>query len=235
MPSSTRLIGRILVLVGAVAALACGGSTNPKPARARFSANDPAGDTVDQASDDTIVSAIDVRRVSGYTTADSLVLSLAIHGAIAAAGSGQPNSVAAIIELDIDQDPTTGIPAFLNPFGTDPDLGVERLIIVPSVASNTAAEVEDLVALSTSTYPVVYDGDSLTVRIPLTALTTIDAPIRLTAVVGTLQRPTDVVPNDGFLEIGRVSGVSADRVGAPVRGASRPLGAIVTPWTRPDR
>ncbi|HEY7877582.1 MAG TPA: hypothetical protein VIC55_05125 [Gemmatimonadaceae bacterium] len=231
------ILSNSLHLPGALALLAlaaCGDATTPRSVLP-FAFTDPVGDTITEAADAQAFMAVDARRVSGYVTRDSLILSIVFTAPIAPPAARAPNSVAAIVELDADADSTTGVPPYTGPFAGDAHLGIEYVLVVPDEAG-TGVEVRDIVLQQTTSYPVRYDGDSLTVRLPITAVATFNTPLHLLAVTGTTQRPTDIVPDGGYVAVDRLTPSASrnamrDVIRPGAAGKALP-GRIPTPWSR---
>lgn len=221
MPNSIIPRRRIVAALALCALAACNDTTRAGDSRITFTLNDPVGDTVaDQGSG--LYPALDAQRLSGYVTADSIIFSIVFTGPVAAPTAEQPNSALALIGIDADADSTTGIPAYTGPFGGGSQVGDEYEITVPD-PTGASAEVHDNVLGGDVLYPVTFDGDSMTLRLPISAISTFSTPLRMVAVVGTLERPTDILPNGGYLQIGRL----------PPHSPPQPNGNLALPLTTP--
>lgn len=176
---------------------ACGDSMGPAAQRGRFDVSDPTGDTVAYAGSDTTWPALDVAEVSGSTGQDTLRLAIRFTTPIAS-GSAAHNSVVGLVEVDADADSSTGIPAYTSPFSSTPGIGIEYYIYIPA-ASGSGVDVEDIVTGRTTRYDATYSGSTVTMRIPLGAFGSPTGAMRAVALLGTPQRATDLVPNDGSL------------------------------------
>lgn len=196
-----------LVLMLACVA-ACGDSTRPNDRIGReFAFEDPAGDTALFAGSLDTFPALDVRRVSGVVTDDSLLFTMEFAGSIAPASDGAPNSLVATIGVDADDDSTTGVPALTDPFPSMADAGVEYWIFIDSL-SNSDAEVQRiLTGSSVGIFPASYGASSITLHIPLSALGVgASQHFRVVGVIGTTQRSTDLVPDSASYVLGGVAG-----------------------------
>lgn len=186
---------RIAVLVLVLAA--CGDSVGPASQRGRFDYSDPAGDTVAYAGSDTTWPALDAAEVSGSTGQDTLRLAIRFATPIAS-GSSAHNSVVGLVEVDADADSATGIPALTGPFTSTPAIGIEYYIYIPA-SSGSGVDVEDIVTGHITRYDAAYSGSTVTMRIPLAAFGSPAGAMRMVALLGTPQRATDIVPNQGNL------------------------------------
>lgn len=183
---------------------ACGDSTGPNHGPAtQFAFDDPVGDTAAFAGSADSFPALDVRRVSGVVTADSLLFTMEFVGPIASAGDDAPNSMAATLGVDSDDDGATGVPALTDPFPSKADAGVEYWIYI-DLLSGGNAEVKRIVTnRSVGVFPASYDGSSVTLRIPLSAFgVTAGGRFRVVGVIGTSQRSTDLIPDSASYRLG---------------------------------
>ena len=149
------------------------------------------------------IRAIDVRELSGVFGRDTLLLTLRFAGEVRPPQDLAPNSVIAIVDIDADRNAQTGGVAFADRFlGGHTELGVDYEITVPDT-TGTAAGLYSVALNEYTILPVHVAGDSLTLRVPLTRLGTVDTDIDIAALVGTLERPTDVAPNDRHYTVSR--------------------------------
>lgn len=182
---------------------ACGDSTSPNDGLAReFAFDDPVGDTAFFAGSADTFPALDVRRVSGTVTADSLVFTMEFSAPIAPASDDAPNSLVATLGVDADDDSTTGIPALTDPFPSKANAGVEYWIYIDRV-SNSNAEVERIPEIPVGVFPASYGASSMTMRIPLSAFgLRAGDRFRVVGVIGTSQRSTDLIPDSASFVLG---------------------------------
>ena len=109
------------------------------------------------------------------------------------------NQVAGYVFLDIDEDPTTGIPADAAAGKPTQDVGIEYLVDLFSiqepdpVAYIVDAETFELVAA----VPVTFDGQSVLFDIPLEAIGGDDGSIATAMVLGDFSAPMDWAPDEG--------------------------------------
>ncbi|HEX6533477.1 MAG TPA: hypothetical protein VF041_02705 [Gemmatimonadaceae bacterium] len=178
-----------------LAILACGDSTAPVAERSTFDFSDPAADTISFAGSDTIHPALDVVEVSGTAARDTLVLTVRFAGAIQS-GSAAPNAAVGLIELDVDADSATGIPAVTDEFANTAGIGVEFYVFVPG-AGDAGVEVQDIATMQSAQFPASYTADAVTMRIPFSAIGDPTGAMRLIGLMGTSQRATDLFPNGG--------------------------------------
>lgn len=205
---------------------ACGDSTGPNDRFAReFAFDDSVGDTALFAGSVGSFPALDVRRVSGTVTTDSLIFTLEFTGPVASVTSAAPNSLQATLAIDADNDGTTGtpvdstgdststdstssdttskVPPFTGPFPARTGVGAEYWVFV-DLLSNGDAEVRRALTLDpVGTFPVSYVGSSVTMRIPLSAIgVTAAHSFRIVGIVGTSQRLTDLIPDSSSYLVG---------------------------------
>lgn len=178
---------------------ACGDSTGLGANQGRFDFADPAGDTVASAGSADTLPALDALEMGGSTDRDTLVLTLRFAEPVSS-GDQAPNSVVALLEVDADADTATGIPALTDPFPRTAQMGVDYYIFIPG-DSGSGAEVQNIATQSSTEYPASYGATSVTVRVPLEAIGAPQRTFRVVGLVGTPQRPTDLLPNTGSYTI----------------------------------
>ena len=186
----------LVLLLVCVCVAACDDATGPERGIPReFAFGDPVGDTAAFAGSVDTFPALDVRRVSGVVSDDSLVFTMEFTDLIAPAGDDAPNSFVALLGVDADDDGRTGAEAILDPFPSTSDAGVEYWIFVDP-ASNSNAEVQTVTQKTVGIFPASYGATSITMRIPLSAIGLRRGErFRVVGVIGTLQRFTDLIPN----------------------------------------
>lgn len=178
-----------------------------------FNLDDPAGDTL--AGDVTPrPRAIDLLSLRGDFKGDSLILTATFAAPVTLA-SGGSNQLAGLIEFDVDDNAATGVAPVSNTFGASASMGVEYLLSFFSSTPNTLTLASD--AQQTPVTAIV-SGNTVLVRIPMSALGGDDGNFTIAGVFGTLDRPTDIFPNAGQKTVRIGSGVS------PALGATRELG-----------
>lgn len=173
---------------------------------------DPAGDTLANPGG-TGARAIDLLEITGTYKADSLIMTLRFAGPVRPAAAQAPNSLAGFLEFDTDENLSTGRPPLTNQFGGNAPLGVDYVLDLFS-ADSTSVGLDRVSTGSSSRVSARFSGDSLVVRIPLSAVGNDDGNFKFAGVIGTQARPTDVAPNAGVYTARR-PGTSAQM--APVR------------------
>ncbi|HEY9515521.1 MAG TPA: hypothetical protein VIQ74_07565 [Gemmatimonadaceae bacterium] len=184
---------------------ACGDATRPDGGLfTQFSFDDPVGDTAVFGGSAGAFPALDVRRVKGWVSADSLIFTVEFTNSVAPVSDGAVNSLAATLGVDADNDPETGFEALTDSFPNKANAGVEYWIFIPDLATSHDVEVESIVTgRSTGIFPASYDSNAVTLRIPLTAIGVAPgARFRIVGVVGTTQRSTDLIPDSASYELG---------------------------------
>ena len=194
----------LVLLLVCVCVTGCEDSTGPECAMppGEFAFNDPVGDTAAFAGAVDTFPALDVRRVSGEVTTNSLLFTMEFTSPIAPASDGAPNSFFATLGVDADDDSKTGVPAITDPFPNKADAGVEYWIFIDP-ASNSNSEVQTLTESTVGIFPASYGSNSITMRIPLSAIGACGGGrFRVVGVIGTSQRSTDLLPDSASYVIG---------------------------------
>jgi subtilisin family serine protease len=147
---------------------------------------------VDPTGDGT--GSVDVETVRGGTDGTTVV-SMALDYS----GSTPITQTGGYIFLDIDEDPTTGVPAPDVAGLETQDVGMEYFLDLFSThdAEPVALVVDALAFEIVAAVPVTFDGQSMVVDIPLEALGGDDGRIATAMVLGDFQSPSDWAPDVG--------------------------------------
>jgi Big-like domain-containing protein len=191
-----------------------GGATGVAPIIvAGDSVADPAGDTYGSPDD---LSQPDITQLAAAHDSDGLTIVITLAG---------PTGASGYVDLDVDQNPNTGSLAQVDAYRPDPGgssgLGAEFTV---DLSNHLLVDVVNGVLVDY--VASVYNGNTVTVRIPLRELAGSNGNVNLATVVGDDNGPTDIAPNEGHLTMGAPNMVAA--VGArPVPRISRSWGARV--------
>ncbi len=195
----------------------------------RVAVVDPRGDTYNGSA---IPDVISLTVTPGQ---DTVTISLGFAGLVSSSESGLPNAVIGLIDLDIDQDAQTGFVALADiygPPGTQSGLGVEYYVYLFLDPQGNAFVVNSGTAAIAGLAPVTFGDSSLTLKIPLASLGYDDGNMNIAAVVGTVQAPTDVVPNVGHLTLGIQGQVGTGRTARALRARAPARAAPIGVWGR---
>ena len=192
------------LLVLAVA-LGCGGGDDDivAPRIGQDAMSDPLGDTL--ASTFATAHAHDVLNFRATPEGESLVVWVHFAHDVQPFSSGGRNGVLGIMDLDVDGDPATGGVALADHFGATSGIGAEwSLFLEDSVA---AAGDHRVAVVNVATQEVFwvagsFEGATVTARVPLAMLRAQPgARIRMVGVVGSVERASDIFPNEGSMLI----------------------------------
>lgn len=162
------------------------------------------------------VKAHDLVQVTTRYAPNWLMLVMRFTRPVGGVGELSAAGLQGYIELDSDESTGTGFPPIVNSFGGNAQQGVDYGIILFE-ATSTSVLIEKAVGFDTTTHrvPLAIEGDSVIVRIPLAKLGPDDGNLSVTFTLGTLDRPTDIVPNSGVV-------LARQPTGAIVAGDVRP-------------
>jgi hypothetical protein len=202
-----------LLLLACLAACGDDSSGPGRVADKAFSFDDPVGDTALLADSTDSDAALDVQRVSGAVSSDSLTLTLEFVDPIVRASTIAPNSLIATIAIDADDDSTTGVAldegsgsdsSFTAPFPAQTGMGAEYYVFIDALSGGDADVTYSLFIDQTlASYPMTYGERSATMQIPLSVFgIPAGARFRVMGTVGNPQRITDIAPDDGNYEVG---------------------------------
>ena len=173
---------------------------------------DPTGDTFG-ASAKWDVTALTVAR-----DADAVAVMLDFSQDVVPPTTGDPSAVLAFVDLDVDQDFSTGSPAIADEFrqdGKSTVLGVDARINLAAPDENGRIAVTDGLGREVGRVTPAYAGKRVTVRVPTTMLGDDDGYVSAAAIVGISGAPSDIVPQVGHLAL-TPSNQKADRIERPV-------------------
>lgn len=164
------------------------------PGALGHSAADAVGDTLpnDSFGPDR---AIDIVAANVRYKGDSVIFTLRFGGPVRPASAALPNSVYGRIDLDVDEDPGTGAPPYMNFFGADAPLGAEYAIDLFVATDSTARLLS--VFRAPAEVRAVFAGDSVQVRLTRALLEGDEGNLAYGAIVGLADRPSDFAPNTG--------------------------------------
>lgn len=190
---------RLLTLLGAAGALACGDGGAPNGGVA-FEFTDPVNDTLPAGTTTALLRALDAEKVSGYVTDDSLIFTVQFTRSVAATNSGEPNAVFGLIEIDADASRNTGYVGFLEQLGANATLGVEHVVLFMDDTASSALFL-DIAAEQVHPVTMQVSGSKATLRIPRSIVTGGAGTVRIAGLVGNEDRPTDLVPNGNYYAV----------------------------------
>jgi plastocyanin len=162
-------------------------------------AADPAGDTFGGGGVQWDVTSLTLRA----DTADVTVL-LDFSADLISPVTGDPAAMVAFVDLDIDQDSTTGLRAIADEFRTDggsTGLGADYLLNLGVYAMDSTVALIDREGVEVGRIKPVFTGRRLTARIPKTLLDDDDDALNAAVIVGRTGGPTDIVPNTASLTL----------------------------------
>ena len=162
---------------------------------------DPSGDTFSFG-----FPQLNIENVSGAVTDGELTLAMDFFTSIAPPSTGLADSVVGFWDLDLDQNPATGIASaqsiFAPPDQQGGPLGVDVFIDLFSEQFQPGfVDLVDADGFFIGSAPITYDTDSLEIEIPLSLLGD-DGNLNYGTVIGTFNEPTDTAPNDDFATVG---------------------------------
>ncbi|HEU4996543.1 MAG TPA: hypothetical protein VFT29_17120 [Gemmatimonadaceae bacterium] len=165
---------------------------------------------VADAVDDTLAKptsgtppANDVRSVTARLAPDWLIIVMHFAKPPISSAGGAPGALYGYLDLDVDENPSTGEPPIINAFGGTVSQGVDYSVVLFDSDSVSAALLSYGGARLGSVAGRVrtkYEGDSVVVQIPLNKISD-DGNVTITSVIGTSDRPTDLVPNAGVIVV----------------------------------
>jgi hypothetical protein len=165
---------------------------------------DPTGDTFGLGAVQH-----DITDFNATTEAGILTLQMAFDGSISPPGSGNPDDVIGLIEIDRDGSTLTGLPIVLPIFcPSPPAMGTEFLLDLSTYnpgAGTVALLFFDeftLTGTQVGSVNIAFGSDSFTINIPLSMIDVYgpeEGIVNVGTVIGTVAEPTDCAPDGDVL------------------------------------
>lgn len=161
---------------------------------------DPAADTLSNAQQNPDA-AHDLVQLTTRYAADWLILVLRFARPVGTIGQLPTSGLNGVIDLDVDENAATGAAPLINAFGGSATQGSDYRVDFFLSNATSARLLRAFSGADTTTHltPLVIEGDSVIVKIPLAKLGPDDGRLSITAVLGTDDRPTDIAPNAGVI------------------------------------
>jgi hypothetical protein len=167
--------------------------------------NDPQGDMFGVGSNQP-----DIQSVSGTLSGDNLIFSMNFFTPVVAPSTGSSQAIGGYLDLDLDQNASTGAPSYQSIFAPSGQkgglLGDEALIDLFSEQLHPGfVDVLDRSSFtSLGLAAITYGSNSLQIQVPLSVLGD-DGALNYGAVIGTFSQPTDAAPNTVVGTVGATS------------------------------
>lgn len=213
-----------LLLAMGVGVSACGNdSTAPGVS---YIVTDPAGDVFGVGTVKPDITKLTIRTDTG-----GIDIFIDFAANVLSPVTGNANAVVGYVELDTDQDSTTGAGTVVDvfrPTAGSTGMGVEYAVdLFDYNADSTVAVFETAGGTTTGTVRPRFAGKRVTLRVPRALIGGDDGKLHAASIFGTAAEPTDIVPNNGHLAAGGASAFAtrgrSGAMPAPTRGA--PWGA----------
>lgn len=190
MPSRARALLFFVPLFAA----SCADSTQPVGQNGEFLYVDAAGDVRDVANAPVVH---DLRRVSGYVAADTLVITLGFAGVVDSGMDGFDRELIGVIHFDTDENPQTGGTSLMGwnvgfrGLGADYGLHLQTMTLSPMVPEGTPGTV----------IRTEWLGKSVRLHIALALLGPDDGSLNMSGLVSPPVAAFDYFPGDSPLEL----------------------------------
>jgi hypothetical protein len=162
-------------------------------------AADPASDTLTTTFSGS-TTPHDVLSLSGRYATGWLTLVMRFKNPIGSSFGQNAQGLFGVIDLDTDESASTGQEPLANSYGGSAQMGADyslQLSFVDSVSTTLIKRTANS-SLSVGRVRTVFDGDSVMFQIPIEKLGNDDGNMRISSIIGTQDRPTDIVPNSGY-------------------------------------
>ncbi|MFL5576997.1 MAG: hypothetical protein ACJ79S_13610 [Gemmatimonadaceae bacterium] len=200
---SRSLLPVLSALVLATVAAACSADRGTGPGGgSAFAFDDAVADTL-AASEPTTVRAIDATRVAGRVTDDTIEIVLTFREPVATWTDSVANSLDGFVDIDVDENRATGIPADIDEEGLgSAEMGSDYYVSLRDDGAGHVALVDPATG-SANSIPATFSGSTVTIRVPLALVGRDDGNFTMAAVIGNGDRPTDLLPNGGHYTVHR--------------------------------
>ena len=199
-----------LLVVGSL--LGCSGdSSGPGAGGASGQVTDPSGDTFGAGTVQWDLTAMTITRDTGGIT---VLLDFSVN-AISPV-TGDTNAMIGFVDLDVDQDSTTGFTSTVDLFRPNPGstgMGADYEIELLGYAADSTVTVSDSMGDPVGQVKPAFNAKRVTIRVPKALLGGDDGFLNASAIVGTDAEPTDIIPESGHLKLGGTGPVAPNRPG----------------------
>ncbi len=195
-----RLMSRLATLLVAGVLAGCGSdSLGPAAGAVRALVTDPVGDTygLDPVTWDLTDMSI-ARDTTGIT------VQLDFSRIVVSPASGDSTAMIAFVEFDTDQDSTTGFTSTVDEFRPNvgsTGIGAEYQLSLVSYGADGSVPLFNQLGVETGRVKPVFSGKRVTVRVPRALLGGDDGFLNAASIAGTLNSPSDIIPETGHLEL----------------------------------
>jgi hypothetical protein len=189
--------------------------------------SDSVGDVF--GSDTTIpqpdLTALSVTRDTGGAT-----VTMDFSADVQSPVTGGANVVEGVVDIDIDQNPATGVETDVDFFrvdGNSTGMGMEYYVDLGAFSPYTADSVSVFAIdtlfnlVETGKVRPTFSGKRLSFRLPRSLVGGDDLLMNVAVVMGNATEATDLAPNDGHLTVGGTGPVAPNRAGVAVRPVPR--------------
>lgn len=170
-----------------------------------LSVDRPQVTTYDGRYDDPIGDAfgadpqLDLSALAACRSAGSVRIDLEFATPIMPGASGAPNAIGGYVDIDVDQDPSTGSPSIVDVYSGQPSgLGIEYFVDLFSTSAGGALLFDQFGSV-VGTVGASFGPTSVTLEVPLAMLGSDDGNVSLATVVGNQISATDFAPSDGHV------------------------------------
>ena len=195
-----RFLPSLATILVAGALISCGGdSLGPAPGAVRTRVTDPAGDTYGL---DSVTWDLTDMIISRDTAA--VTVQLDFSRTLVSPTSGDSNAMIAFVEFDTDQDSTTGFTSTVDDFRPNlgsTGIGAEFQLSLVSYGADGTVPVFNQFGVEVGRVKPVFSGKRVTVHIPRALLGGDDGFLNAASIAGTLNSPSDIIPETGHLEL----------------------------------
>lgn len=162
--------------------------------------SDPTGDEFSTSASAGLV-APDIVELRAWPAGGNLRIEIEFADNVVSEATGGSNVAVGIVDIDTDQDPGTGVTPVTDGFRPGPgSTGLGSDYIVGPLSSTSEYDVINTVTTNTvGTITPTYNGNVLSMTIPLSMLGDDDGFVSLATVMGTVPEPTDIAPENQSL------------------------------------
>ena len=203
----------LAILVAGCFALSCGDSSGPS-GTVTASANDPSGD---QFGSDSVQPDLVKLTVTRDTGGVDIALDLTVNAISLLTDT--IHGVGGFIDLDTDQDSTTGAQTWTDLFRPTGSTGMRDEFSIDFVIYATDSTVLVLDASNNVVGYVrpVFSGHRVSFRVPRSLLGNDDGFMNVAVTVGNNYEPTDIAPNSGHVKVGGAAAAASYNASATLQ------------------
>jgi hypothetical protein len=153
---------------------------------------------IDDLGDTFGVGLFDIASMDIQYDATNLYIATTFTGPVSESGAGNPFDLYGYIDLDVDQNPGTGVQANTDIWGGASGIGMDYFLNIADGLPDGQIQLVDSAFTVIGNVPIIFGANSFSSTVPLALLGADDGLVDYAAIFGGIGGPDDFIPNQGF-------------------------------------